>query len=158
MTSHTHAHSGTWQCHRRSSITLIWMPFCLALRHRFRHTHLVQFYVPSSKPAIVDGLPPKLQGGYVCNFGTADAAFQAGWMEETSQSWEACWQNWCTYVRPLGLDPYLQHTPFQTCIRCLMGFAAHTRTGFYGWTKGAKLHGFWCNHSHWPDNCHGLQQ
>ncbi len=113
----------------------------------FHHAHLepilpgtvpqIQMYSPCStlcslKPANVDGLLPKLQDGYVDDFSAADAAFQAGRLEVTSQSWEARWQYWCAYVWPLGVDPYLQHTPFQTCVRCLTGFAARTRTGFYG--------------------------
>jgi hypothetical protein len=35
------------------------------------------------------------------------------------------------------VDPNLQHPPFQTRVRCLTGFAAHTRTGFYG--QGQKV-------------------
>jgi hypothetical protein len=30
------------------------------------------------------------------------------------------------------VDPYLDHTPFETQVRCLTGFAQQTRTGFYG--------------------------
>ncbi len=56
----------------------------------------------------------------------------------TSQNREARWQNWCAYVRPLGVDPYLQHTPFQTRVRCLTGFAARTRIGFYGRERKVK--------------------
>jgi hypothetical protein len=37
----------------------------------------------------------------------------------------------------LGVQPYLQHTPFQIHIRCLTGFAARTRIGFYG--QGPKV-------------------
>jgi hypothetical protein len=37
-----------------------------------------------------------------------------------------------TITRPLGVDPYLDHTPFETRVRCLTGFAQQTRTGFYG--------------------------
>ncbi len=44
---------------------------------------------------------------------------------------EARWRHWCGYVRPLGVDPYLQHTPFQTRVRCLTGFAARTRLGYW---------------------------
>ncbi len=35
------------------------------------------------------------------------------------------------------MDPYLDHTPFQTQVRCLTGFAQLTRTGFYG--KGGQV-------------------
>jgi hypothetical protein len=36
------------------------------------------------------------------------------------------------YVQPLGVDPYLANTPFDTQVRCLTGFAERTGTGFYG--------------------------
>jgi hypothetical protein len=42
------------------------------------------------------------------------------------------WQNWCAYVKFLGVDPYLQHVPYATRVQCLTGFAAQTRTGYYG--------------------------
>jgi hypothetical protein len=32
----------------------------------------------------------------------------------------------------LGVDPYLDHTPFQTRVCCLTGFAQQIQTGFYG--------------------------
>ncbi len=55
--------------------------------------------------------------------------FQAGQLEVTAQGREAGWQHsWCTYVYPLGVDPYLQQTQFQTRVRCLTGFAARTRS------------------------------
>jgi hypothetical protein len=53
-------------------------------------------------------------------------------IDETSQNKEARWRNWCAYVRPLRVDPYLHNTAFQTQIRLLTGFAARTRTGYYG--------------------------
>jgi hypothetical protein len=42
------------------------------------------------------------------------------------------WKNWCTYVKHLSVDPYLQQVPYATRVGCLIGFAAQTRTGFYG--------------------------
>jgi hypothetical protein len=36
------------------------------------------------------------------------------------------------YVRPLGVDPFLQGTPYTTRVRCLSGFAARIRRGGYG--------------------------
>ena len=35
----------------------------------------------------------------------------------------------------MGVDPYLQDTPFTTRIRLLSGFAARVRTGYYGCGK-----------------------
>jgi hypothetical protein len=43
------------------------------------------------------------------------------------------WQNWCAYVKHLGVDPYLQQVSYPTRVRCLTGFATRTRTGFYGY-------------------------
>ncbi len=45
------------------------------------------------------------------------------------------WQNWCAYVKHMGVDPYLQQVPYATRVRCLTGFAARTRTGFYGYGR-----------------------
>jgi hypothetical protein len=42
------------------------------------------------------------------------------------------WANWTAYVRPLGLDPYLQGVRYTTKVRVLTGFAARVRHGFYG--------------------------
>ncbi len=80
----------------------------------------------------MDRLPPQLQSGYARDFRLAEAAFRAGRLEATAQNREARWQNWCTYVQPLGVDPYLVNTPFETCVRCLTGFAERTQTGYYG--------------------------
>ena len=32
----------------------------------------------------------------------------------------------------MGVDPYLDNTPFQTRVQCHIGFAQRTQTGFYG--------------------------
>ena len=45
--------------------------------------------------------------------------------------------NWCAYVKPLGVDPYLQQVPYQQRVQCLTGFAAQTQTGYYG--KGQQV-------------------
>ena len=45
------------------------------------------------------------------------------------------WQNWCAYVKHMGVDPYLQQVPYATRVQCLTGFAARTRTGFYGYGR-----------------------
>ncbi len=80
----------------------------------------------------MDRLPPKLRNGYARDFRLRDEAFCAGQLEATSNKREVCWQNWCAYVKHLGVDPYLQQVPYPTRVRCLTGFAARTRTGFYG--------------------------
>ena len=43
--------------------------------------------------------------------------------------------NWCAYVKHLGMHPYLQQVPYATRVQCLTGFAARTRTGFYGYGR-----------------------
>ena len=45
---------------------------------------------------------------------------------------ENCWDRWASYVGPMGVDPYLQDTPFTTRVRLLSGFVARVRTGYYG--------------------------
>jgi len=50
----------------------------------------------------------------------------------TSQNRAVHWRNWVSYVRPLGVDPLLQGTPYSTQVRCLSGFAARVRCGAYG--------------------------
>ena len=65
-------------------------------------------------------------------FRAADAAFYAGRVEATTKNRESQYANWCAFVRPLGVDPALQDTPFNTRVRCLSGFAALTRSGYFG--------------------------
>ena len=43
-----------------------------------------------------------------------------------------CWKNWVRFVQPLGVDSYLQDTPYRQRVRCLSAFAACVRTGHYG--------------------------
>ncbi len=47
------------------------------------------------------------------------------------------WADWTQYVTPLGLDPYLQDTPFARRVRALTGYAARAQQGAYG--KGCKV-------------------
>jgi hypothetical protein len=80
----------------------------------------------------LDCLPPELRAGYARDFHLADTAFQAGRVEATSKNRETRWQNWCSCVKQLGVDPYLDGTPFQTRVRCLTGFAQRVQAGFFG--------------------------
>jgi hypothetical protein len=80
----------------------------------------------------LDSLPPKLCSGYARDFRLADEAFCAGQLEVTSNKREMRWRNWCAYAKHLGVDPYLQQVPYAKRVQCLTGFAARTRTGFYG--------------------------
>ena len=44
-------------------------------------------------------------------------------------------ENWCSFVRPLGVEPWLQDSTHQKRVRCLTGFAACVRLGRYGQGK-----------------------
>ncbi len=83
----------------------------------------------------MDRLPPELRGSYVRDFRLADEAFRTGRLEVTANKREMRWRNWCAYVKHLGGDPYLQQVPYATRVQCLTGFAARTRTGFYGYGR-----------------------
>ena len=61
---------------------------------------------------ILDSLPPKLRGSYARDFRLADEAFCAGQLEVTSNKRGMRWRNWCTYVKHLGVDLYLQQFPY----------------------------------------------
>ena len=53
-------------------------------------------------------------------------------MEATAKGRELHWKNWCAFVAPVGVDPELQETPFQTSTRIITGFSGLSRTGYYG--------------------------
>ncbi len=80
----------------------------------------------------MDGLPYGLQDSYAHDFRLADAAFRAGRVVATSLARETRWQNWTTYLAPMGFDPFLQSTTFEQRIRSLTGFAQRVGTGYYG--------------------------
>ena len=44
-------------------------------------------------------------------------------------------ENWCSFVRPLGVEPWLQDATYQQRVRCLTFFAACVRMGRYGQGK-----------------------
>ena len=60
-------------------------------------------------------------------------------MEETTKKRKAHWKRWVTYVLPLGVDPYLQQTPYKHRVRALSGFAARVRSGIYGCGKQIRV-------------------
>jgi len=43
------------------------------------------------------------------------------------------------YVAPMGVDPFLQDTPFTIRVRLHTGFAGRVRTGYYGQGKQIKV-------------------
>jgi hypothetical protein len=63
------------------------------------------------------------------DFAAADAAYFAGRMAATAKRRKSHWEHWRTYIEPLGLDTYLQNTPFHHRIRAITGFASQIRRG-----------------------------
>ncbi|MBV5267617.1 MAG: hypothetical protein JZU67_03725, partial [Burkholderiaceae bacterium] len=53
-------------------------------------------------------------------------------MAATTKNRITHWNHWTQYVTPMGLDPYLQDTPFAWRVRALTGFAARARQGAFG--------------------------
>ena len=80
----------------------------------------------------MDRLLPHAQDLYKSNFNLADQAFNAGRVASNSKNRSTHWANWCTYVQPMGVDPSLQFSNHTERVRLLTGFAARTRTGYYG--------------------------
>ena len=56
-------------------------------------------------------------------------------MASTQKGRKKCWKNWCSFVRPLGAEPWLQDATYQNRVRCLTGFAACVRSGRYSLGK-----------------------
>ncbi len=69
---------------------------------------------------------------YTRDFRVADAGYYNGRVEATAAKRNLAWTHWQTYVQPLGLDTYLQNTPYNHKVRALTGFAGRVRTGYYG--------------------------
>ena len=44
-------------------------------------------------------------------------------------------ENWCSFVRPLGVEPWLQDATYQKRVWCLTGFTACVRSSRYGQGK-----------------------
>ncbi len=80
----------------------------------------------------MDQLPHLFQNAYTRDFRAADEGFLNGRVASTSKTRTTHWTNWVAYVRPLGVDPFLQNTPHNTRVRCLSGFAARVRRGGFG--------------------------
>ncbi len=80
----------------------------------------------------MDRLPTHLCYRYASDFRLADNGFHFGRVAATTKGRESCWEWWAAYVAPVGVDPYLQDTPFTIRVHLLTGFAARARTGYYG--------------------------
>jgi hypothetical protein len=80
----------------------------------------------------VDSLPPLLQNQYECYFYTADEGFFHGRVAASAKTRDAHWENWVKFIKPVGVDPYLQETNYVTRVQLLTGFAAYVRSGDVG--------------------------
>ena len=99
---------------------------------RRRVTNTLQFKIPPPQSGILDGLPARHKSDYARDFRAADEGYYAGRVAATTNNRKVHWANWTKYVRPLGLDPYLQGVQYTTKVRVLTGFAARVRQGYYG--------------------------
>jgi hypothetical protein len=102
----------------------------LYLQHQI--SNIVQLTVSSAISELLDRLPPELKSGYAHDFHAVDATFRSGRVAQTTRNRESRWDHWYSYIKPMGVDPYLQTTPFGHRCRCLMGFAARVRSGYFG--------------------------
>jgi hypothetical protein len=80
---------------------------------------------------LLDRLPTFLRGWYASDFRIADEGFYSGRVAATTKGWESCWARWGAYVAPMGVNPFLQDTPFTVQVCLLKGFAGRVRTGYY---------------------------
>ncbi len=87
---------------------------------------------PFSISELLDRLPNFLRDQYASDFRTADDGFHTGPVVATTKGWETFWTQWSAYVAPMGVDPFVQDTPFTIRVRLLTGFEGCIRTGYYG--------------------------
>ena len=80
----------------------------------------------------MDRLHPIHRNLYKSDFNLADEAFCAGRVAAHTTNRTSHWTHWCTYVQPLGVDPFLQQSSYTEQVRLLSGFAARNRSGAYG--------------------------
>ena len=92
------------------------------------HCSMILF---TAQTALLDGLLPYLCRHYERDFRAADAAYRHVKVATTQKAWQTRWRHWRAYVEPLGVDPELQGTNYQTRIRCISGLAMHIRSGYF---------------------------
>ena len=83
----------------------------------------------------MDPLQTFQRSEYEGYFSATDAAFQNGRVDSTQKVRKICWKNWCSFVRPLGMEPWIQDVTCQQQVRCLTCFVACVRLGLYGQGK-----------------------
>jgi hypothetical protein len=84
---------------------------------------------------LLDRLPNFLRGQYARDFRVAGEGFYAGRVAATTKGQESCWVRWAAFCAPMGVDPFLQDTPFSDRVCMLKGFARRVRTGYYSCSK-----------------------
>ena len=87
---------------------------------------------PFSKLGLLGRLQTSQHSEYEGYFSAIDAAFRNGRVASAQKGSKTCWKNWCSFVRPLGVEPWLQNTTYQQQVRCLAGFTACVLSGRYG--------------------------
>ncbi len=98
-----------------------------------------QFLVYPGFADILDSLPSHQRHHYAHDFHVADAGYHIGRVEATATHQAVHWRNWEAYVKHVGVDPYLQNTPYRTRVRVLTGFAARVRSGGFGCSQQAAV-------------------
>ena len=98
---------------------------------RIRPIYTFQLQIPPPQPGILDGLPPRHKSDYAPDFRTADEGYPAGRVAATTNNRKVHWANWKKYVRPLGMDPYLQGVQYTCKVRVLTGFTVQVHQGYY---------------------------
>ncbi len=88
--------------------------------------------VSTSTTDILDSLPGHQHTHYARDFRLADEGYNVGRVAATTARRAVHWKNWETYVKHVGVDPYLQNTPYLTRVRVLTGYAARVRSGGFG--------------------------
>ena len=77
-------------------------------------------------------IQPFQHSNYEGYFSAADAEFLNGQLASTQKGSKTCWKSWCSFVRPLEVEPWLQDATYYKLVRCLTGFSACVSLGRYG--------------------------
>ena len=83
----------------------------------------------------MDLLPDFIKTYYDGDFLTADWGIVNRRREVTTTNWEKYWNHWKEYVRPAGVDPYLEGTPFQQKVHVTNGFVGRFCCGTFGLSR-----------------------
>ena len=81
---------------------------------------------------IVELLPPLVRSQYESYLHLADKGFYHGQVAASRKTREMHWEHWESFVKPVGVDPYLQGVPYTNHIFFLTGFGAYVQSGNSG--------------------------